>query len=185
MVFKRRVPRSALHQIRELFWPSMGWRRTLRYFKYRLIRLQDSPARISRGVACGVAISFTPIPGTHFIQAFIAARMLKANVAASIISTFAGNPWTFAPMWYLSYIVGAGFFHWFGWHTAELPPQFGFGDLWRAVWAQPFQLMVPWVVGGYLCAGVAGPLTYMAINPMIHRHRRVRQRPHHPARGRA
>ena len=73
----------------------MGWARTARYHILHLGRLPDTPARVSLGIACGVFVCFTPLYGVHFLLATILAFLLRANVAAALVSTFFGNPITF------------------------------------------------------------------------------------------
>lgn len=58
-------------------------------------RLPDSPERIALGFACGVYASFTPFFGFHFVVAAALAWVIRANVFASAIGTFVGNPLTF------------------------------------------------------------------------------------------
>lgn len=150
-----------------LVWPRMGWRRTIRYFKYRLIRLQDSPSKISRGICAGACVSFTPLPGTHFIQAAILAYLMRGNILAALIATWVGNPWTFPGMWYASYVVGMGLFHLLGLETAHLPDHFTLNDLWREIITHPGALVLPWVIGGYLLMAATWPAVYYTVRPLI------------------
>lgn len=167
MVFKRRRKQTGLEHLREMIWPSMGWRRTFLYYRLRLMRLQDDPNRIARGMAIGVGVSFTPLPGTHIIQALVFAWLLRANITVTFISTFVGNPWTFPPMWYLAYRVGVGIFHNLDWRVAELPRHFSFDDLWMMIKTDPVHLLVPWMVGGYLCAVITGTVTFFLMRPVV------------------
>lgn len=188
MILRRRTPEKWSNKLRNLVWPRMGWKRTLRYFKYRLIRLQDSPSKISRGIAAGVAISFVPIPFTHFIQAAIIAWATRGNILAALVSTWAGNPWTFPPMWYLSYIVGNIIFNAFGWETAELPEHFTWDDFWNSLMTDPFRLLFPWIIGGYLVCAICWPIVYYGVRPLVAaaqhaRHERWRRKhPHYKPR---
>ena len=70
-MFQRKSPLTFLQSMRETVWPSMGWIRTAKYMVHRVLRLSDSPYRIAGGMAAGASISFTPIIGTHIVQAFI------------------------------------------------------------------------------------------------------------------
>lgn len=185
MIFKRREPERWSSKLRNLLWPRMGWKRTLRYFKYRLIRLQDSPSKISRGIASGVAISFIPLPGTHFIHAFVLAWFLQGNILASLAATWVGNPWTFPIMWYFAYVTGVGLFRAFGWETSDLPAHFTWDDLWHALTTDPYPLILPWMLGGYLICALTWPITYYLVHPLIAkaqhaRHERWRRKhPHY------
>ncbi|MEA1938117.1 MAG: DUF2062 domain-containing protein [Pseudomonadota bacterium] len=95
MIFRRRVRLSWLRRMREYLWPTMGWRRTGSYLWHRLARLPGSADSAAIGLACGVAISFTPLLGLHIILACVMAVALKANPLAAAIGTLIGNPLTF------------------------------------------------------------------------------------------
>ena len=107
-MFRRRKPLSALNQMRAFIWPERGFRRLFSYLFQRIIRLPGSPASIAGGFAAGVAASFTPFLGLHFILAAALAMLFRGNVLASAIGTFFGNPWTFILIWLADYEVGLG-----------------------------------------------------------------------------
>lgn len=98
-MFKRRKKQNLSERITNIVWPQIGWKRYGQYVLMRLSRLKGSPSEIARGVACGVAISFTPFVGFHFVLAAITAWFVKGNILASAIGTAAGNPWTFPFIW--------------------------------------------------------------------------------------
>jgi uncharacterized protein len=95
VVFKRRTKRSLPTVVREFFLPRGGWRRASSYVMHRLRRLPDSPERISRGIASGIAVSFLPIFGLHFLAAALMAWIVRGNILAALLGTFFGNPFTF------------------------------------------------------------------------------------------
>jgi uncharacterized protein (DUF2062 family) len=74
---------------------SKRMRRRAEYLGYRIRRLPDNPHRIALGLSCGVYASFTPFFGLHVFVAMGLAKLLRANVAAGLIGTVAGNPLTF------------------------------------------------------------------------------------------
>ena len=113
-MFRRRKPLSVLKQLRAVIWPERGFRRLFSYLIQRIIRLPGTPASIASGFASGVATSFTPFLGLHFILAGALALLLRGNVLASAIGTFFGNPWTFILIWLADYEVGLGVIHAFG-----------------------------------------------------------------------
>jgi len=94
-VAKRKKRKSLLNYI----WPAGGWKRYGRYLLLRLNRLKGTPKEIAAGVACGVAVSFTPFIGFHMILAAVTAWLTRGNILASAIGTAAGNPWTFPFIW--------------------------------------------------------------------------------------
>jgi len=65
----------------------------------KLLKIRANNYEIAAGVACGVAISFTPFVGFHLVLAVMSAWLIKANVAAAAIGTLFGNPWTFPFIW--------------------------------------------------------------------------------------
>ena len=105
-MFRRRKPLSVLKQLRAVIWPNRGFRRLFSYLFQRIIRLPGTPASIASGFASGVAASFTPFLGLHFILAGTLAMLFRGNVLASAIGTFFGNPWTFILIWLADYEVG-------------------------------------------------------------------------------
>ena len=113
-MFRRRKPLSALKQLRAVIWPERGFRRLISYLFQRIIRLPGPPASIASGFASGIAASFTPFLGLHFILAGALAMLFRGNILASAIGTFFGNPWTFILIWLADYEVGLGVIHAFG-----------------------------------------------------------------------
>ncbi len=98
-MFRRRQHQTRLQKIKNLFWPATGWKSYGRYITARLSRLNGTPYSVAAGVACGVAISFTPFVGFHFVLAAATAWLIRGNIVASAFGTIAGNPWTFPFIW--------------------------------------------------------------------------------------
>jgi uncharacterized protein len=110
-MFKRQKKRSFWQNLREWVYPRMGWRRFFRYWRHRTLRLPGTPESISRGLACGAAVSFTPFIGFHLLFSFALAWLLRGNLVASAIGTFIGNPFTAFFIWTLIYKVGTWLLH--------------------------------------------------------------------------
>lgn len=98
-MFKRKTKPSLRKRILNLIWPNGGWKRYGRYILLRLQRLKGTSEEIAAGVACGVAISFTPFVGFHLVLAAATAWFVRGNILASAIGTAIGNPWTFPFIW--------------------------------------------------------------------------------------
>ncbi len=144
-----------------MFWPTMGWVRAAKYIKYRVIRLSDSNHKIAYGLALGTAISFTPLVGTHFIQVGVLAYLLRANLIAALIGTFAGNPWTFPFMWWAAISFGSYLFGLFGLPSSTaLPEHINLTVIWELIKHEPLRIFMPWAVGGYLLGILTIPITY-------------------------
>lgn len=165
-MFKRNKPRTILQNTREMFWPSMGWIRAFHYTRHRVVRLSDTTHKIALGLALGAGISFTPLLGTHFIQAGALAYMLRANFISALIGTFVGNPWTFPFMWWAAISLGSYLLGLFGVSaSATLPEHVDFSTLWEIFRNEPVRIFLPWALGGYLICFTSLIVTY----PMFYR----------------
>ena len=105
-MFKRN-PRTWARMFLEFFYPRGGWYRAAGYVIHRLRRLPDPPHRISRGIAAGVFVCFTPFFGLHFVTAALLAWIIRGNILAAILATFFGNPLTFPIIAELSTDLGS------------------------------------------------------------------------------
>lgn len=167
-IFKRRKPRRTVRTIREALWPSMGWRRTLAYYRHRVFRTGDSTYKIAAGLATGAAVSWSPFLGTHFAQAILFSWLLRANLVAGFVGTAWGNPTTFPFLFLVDYAVGVKICALFGMEDfAVLPAGADFALFMTHPWnfighllSHPLNLLLPLTVGGYLCALLFWPLAY-------------------------
>ena len=94
-MFKRRERRSVFRFFYEVIFSLKGISRAIEYIGIRLKRIPDTPHKISLGMSCGIFASFTPLFGLHFLIAGLLSYLFRANVLASLIGTFVGNPITF------------------------------------------------------------------------------------------
>ena len=94
-MFKRRERRSLFRFFYEVIFSLKGISRAIGYVGIRLKRIPDTPHKISLGMSCGIFASFTPLFGLHFLIAGLLSYVFRANVLASLIGTFVGNPITF------------------------------------------------------------------------------------------
>lgn len=108
-MFSRKKPLNWKQKLKGWFWPKLGWRRYGQYIVAKLSRLGGTPRSIAAGVACGVAISFTPFVGFHFVLAAVTAWIVRGNILASALGTAAGNPWTFPFIWVATLYTGRWF----------------------------------------------------------------------------
>lgn len=105
-MLRRRKKKSWLLKSRDMLWPKMGWERLVSYYKHRVGRLQGTPYMVAAGFASGVAVSFTPLMGFHFIIAILLAFAVRGSLLAAMFGTAVGNPWTFPLIWLLIYKIG-------------------------------------------------------------------------------
>lgn len=190
MVFKRRTPRSWLQFIAEGFWPRGGWARASRYVVHRLRRLPDPAWKISRGIAAGVFVSFTPFFGFHFMMAALIAWLIRGNILAALLATFVGNPITFPFFASIAMEIGASLL---GTPHIALPgvvASFSNAsvELWRNVaaiftpevmqWGRLIAffevVFLPYLVGGLLPGLVAAIAAYFLSHPVIVAYQKAR-----------
>ncbi|HPS54920.1 MAG TPA: DUF2062 domain-containing protein [Sedimentisphaerales bacterium] len=78
----------------------------MRFLKFRVLHVNDSPKSIAMGVCLGVFVAWTPILGVHMMTALFLAVIAKANKLVSVLTVWVSNPFTYLPMWSLGYMVG-------------------------------------------------------------------------------
>lgn len=107
-MFERRNQRSRVQKVKEVFLPTMGWKRMLAYIWLRLKRIsvRSSIHSVAAGLSVGWAISFNPMVGTHLLWMIPMSWITGANYIASVIGSLVGNIWTFPAFFYVSYKVG-------------------------------------------------------------------------------
>lgn len=150
----------------------MGWGKVLKYWTFKLKRLQGSPYAIACGFACGASVSFTPFIGFHFVIAAALAWALRGNIIASAIGTAVGNPWTFpfiwaGVIWLGTWILGYE-------RGQELPEEITF----ITIFEQPETVLLPMLVGGLPVGVVVWILIFVPIRRVVsnYQHHRLTRR---------
>ncbi len=161
-MFKRRVELSWVGKLRATFAPVKGWRRGFAYAGRRMQRLPDTPHRIALGFACGVMASFTPFFTLHFVVAALLALAVRANVLASAIGTFVGNPLTFPFIAWTSITVGEALMG-----VGVHPDTFDFTNVFTDVGAFLDQIFLPYLVGGCAPGALASLAAYLIVRPVV------------------
>jgi hypothetical protein len=189
-LFKRN-PRSYARIVLEFFYPRGGWYRAAVYVVHRLRRLPDPAHRISRGIAAGVFVCWTPFFGMHFVSAALIAFVIRGNILAALLATFVGNPLTFPIIAEISLDLGS--------RILGLPmnmhlPQVveavgqGFGDIWwnflaifterhadwRGIHRLIHRVILPYVVGGLMPGLGSAMVAYGIANPIITAYQKAR-----------
>ncbi|MEN8833237.1 DUF2062 domain-containing protein [Pacificibacter sp.] len=185
MVFKRRDKLPLIKWMQQWIWPRGGWSRAVRYMQLRLNRLPGTPDSIARGVFAGVITAFTPFFGLHFVVAAILARLMRGNVLAALLATFAGNPLTYVPIALLSlktghFLLGSEFeadhersffgtFYDAGHDLVHNMKAMMTDDVanWDGVWRFAHDVFIPYLIGGILPGILAGLVAYYVSLPMI------------------
>jgi uncharacterized protein (DUF2062 family) len=162
MVFGSRRRLTLAERMRGWLWPYIGWRRAGRYLLMRVQRMPGTPHGIAAGVAAGIAVSFTPLIGFHFLLAFALAWVIGGNYLAAALGTLAGNPWTFPLMFAAAYELGCMIIGRtpIGLHDlGNLSWETLLGDAWRLFW--------PMAVGAVPLGVVAWLATYFPLVRMV------------------
>jgi uncharacterized protein (DUF2062 family) len=169
MMFRRRQPLSRLNRIRAYVWPRSGLRRSWRYNVRRLQRIEDSSYSIAAGLACGVAVAFTPFVGLHFVLAALIAWLIGGNIIASALGTLVGNPWTFPLFFLWTYQLG----HWLlgGAAVRHLPDDITL----RYLIDHPMRLLLPMALGSIPTALAAWAVTFFPTRILIERAQKLRR----------
>ncbi len=190
-MFKRRTPRSTLASVGRWLYPRGGWWRAIRYIVYRLRRLPDPAYKISRGIAAGVFVSFTPLFGLHFLVAAGLAWLMGGNMLAALLATFVGNPLTFPIIAGLSVELGSRMlgmrhplplnetFDAFSRVSVELGANLTALATGRPVEWQDFdlfatQVFLPYLIGGLIPGAIAGVTAYAVSRPVISAYQKAR-----------
>lgn len=173
-MFRRRTPLTFLQNLRQVFWPKMGWWRMAKYYRHRVTRLSSSAESIAFNMAAGSAISFTPFFGVHIFGAMGAAWLvgLRMNIIAATVGTFFGNPWTFPFILYASHYLGDVILESFGLEggligfTPDVVEQQG-DNLLTFIWENFNGIFVPTAVGGTVLALFTLPFFYVLYRYLI------------------
>lgn len=170
MVFKRATKRTLLQNMREMVWPTAGFRRAALYNWHRLSRLQDSPHAIALGFAIGVFMSFSPFLGFHLVLSGAAAWLLRGHIMASIIGNFLGNPFTYPFMWALVYQCGNALLG-RGAVTMAGSPDFPAPEIFSGAW----ELFLPMLAGSIPVGVGMGLLFYFPVKSGVARYQAARR----------
>ncbi|ASC74002.1 hypothetical protein XM38_049760 [Halomicronema hongdechloris C2206] len=84
------------------------WRRRLRYFYLRFMRMQGSSQELARGLAAGVFSGCFPLFGLQIIIGVAIATIIRGNRLMAATGTWISNPFTYVPIFAFNYQLG----HW-------------------------------------------------------------------------
>jgi uncharacterized protein (DUF2062 family) len=82
------------------------WRRGLRLFHLRILRLRGKPEEVAGGIAIGVAVGLTPTVPFHLVLAVLVAFLLGKSKLAAALGSQVGNPFFLPFIYFLDYQVG-------------------------------------------------------------------------------
>ena len=156
----------------------------IRFIKFRILHVDDSPQSLALGVAIGLFTAWTPLIGLHMLIALLLSILFKANKFLSITFVWVSNIFTFVPIYLPAYLLGRAITSLFGYSNnaskdevmdmlTKLSSFRVFIDIWSAeFWQQLAQLFIkigfPLFVGsiilGLLIANIAYFTTYRLIS---------------------
>ena len=149
--------------------------------------LQDTPHRIALGCACGIFVSPLPTLGQTFIG-MILAKLLRANVIASLPWSWITNPFTTLPIFYGCYRIGMlitpGDWELVSFERmGEIVEKFNHlsvADSFSTGYAVVVDIFVPMLVGSLLVGGIGALIGYfIIIRTVVVAQERRRQRLSH------
>ena len=106
MPFGRKKKKRLIISIFNFIKIFFAFSRTKKYISLSIKRIKGTPQALSLGLATGIAISFTPFIGLHALLAIFISWVIGGSMAAALIGTLFGNPWTFPFIWYFTFEIG-------------------------------------------------------------------------------
>lgn len=78
----------------------------IRFIKFRILHVDDSPRNLAMGVALGLFVAWTPTIGIQMLISIALAVPFKANKFLAAAMAWVSNIFTLIPVYLPSYIVG-------------------------------------------------------------------------------
>ena len=127
-----------------------GWKRALRLWYLRLLRLKGEPGEVAGGMAIGVFVGMTPTVPLHTVLAVLIAYLFKKSKLAAAMGVWISNPLVLPFIYLLDYKLGRMI-------TRTTPPSFAVSDfsihkMIEMGWWISFPLIVGGLVLGLICA---------------------------------
>lgn len=146
----------------------------VKYLRYRVLRLAASPYAVATGFACGVAMSFTPLIGLHFVIAALLTFPLRGSVIAAGLGTLVGNPLTFPLMWGCSYQMGMFMLGRGGFFSDDSGA--GFAELVTSMSADTLManlgdITLPWLLGSLVVGPCFAMVAFFIVRFMVAQYR--------------
>ena len=171
-MFKRRNKRNFARRIKELLWPSMGWRRAGQYLALRVLRLSDASGHdvVAQSVGCGIAMSLFPVFGVHALLAAGIAVVARLHVVVAVIGTLIIPPVVLPILFSLDFIVGRHILRAFGYGTSASQANFErttAGGDWSWLVDHFWELFIPSFVGFLIFAPLVWSFGFIATHKVM------------------
>lgn len=146
-------------------------------FRKRFLHMlgrDDPPEMIAASFALGVAISFTPLFGLHWVMALTLAFLLGLRKMDVLLGTLVVNPLTIGPVAAVALPLGRLILRARNVAAAEIPWSNALNwDFWRSQGPHIRRVGIHWAMGMFALSFVAGALTYIGVLALV-RARRAR-----------
>jgi uncharacterized protein len=156
-------------------WQS--YKRSLKYFYWRLVRLQGRPESLARGLACGVFAGLFPFAGSQTVLALLLAFLFQGNKILATVGPWISNPLTSVPIYLFNFQVGK----WLLQDNSQTDVSF---ESWQDIMQLGSEVFLPLLIGcvavGLICAVCSYFLGLWLIHRVrtsnLKRHRRKRSK---------
>jgi len=164
----------------------------LRFIKYRILHVDDSPHRIALGMALGILVAYMPPFGFHIVLVTLLSFLFRANKFVALVSVWICNPFTYVLIYYPNYLVGRALLNVLGFaRSAELEDamqtftqslsfshfmtNFYRSEFWSSLGSFLAQIGMEIFVGGLLIGGILAVAGYVITKKVV-----TLYRIHHP-----
>jgi len=146
------------------------WKRSLRFFYLRLLRLKGQPEEVAGGMAIGVFIGMTPTVPLHTVLAVLIAFILRKSKLAAALGVWVANPFFLPFIYILDYKVGQSL-------TGIEAPSFIFKDFSLSQFLDlGWDISCPLLLGGVVTGGILAVPSYFITKRVILLYRKKRQK---------
>ncbi|MDD5011210.1 MAG: DUF2062 domain-containing protein [Phycisphaerae bacterium] len=160
----------------------------LRYIEYKIIHIEDSPVKIALGLAIGLFVAWTPLLGLHILIVLALAVLFRANKFIALTSVWVANVFTFAIIYYPSYLLGRYILNIFipekimsseqiteAFNTLFSPSNILTGfftkDYWRQFWMLSKTIGPELWLGGFIIGGLVALIASLICYKIVKNHR--------------
>jgi len=159
----------------------------IRFIKFRIIHIDDSPKRIALGVGLGLFLAWLPLIGLQMFVALGLSFILKTNKFVSMVVVWVSNPFTMPFIYFPNFLLGRAILMKFGCQVMSiqelkgvLGPIDSFGLFFRSFFSVDFWqkfLSLMWNhgselwLGSFIMASLVGFAGYVISYHLIVRHR--------------
>lgn len=172
-------PEAREDNVRRGPWPSDGESAApKRSFKDRFLEMlgrEDVPERVAASFAIGVAISFTPLLGLHWVMALALAFLLKLNKLDVLLGTLVVNPLTLGPVSAVAIPLGRFVLKARSEAVTHLPmAELMTREFWSSSRPAVRAMGLQWATGMFVLTVVAGAATYVILLRALRSRQRAR-----------